>query len=166
LQNIWCFINLNQLYVEYNCFGCFEYFWISWDYDRCLKIWIWYVDFEWIEWLYVVVGKFCRLWLHCKWLRFLVSYKNWVMMHCVLNGTNFGICVLVHWDTVSVLLGYGSLFNWDASPCSIGIRVPVLLGYESLFFGIRVPVRLAYAYIYHGVFVCVVFMIYIFLVAW
>jgi hypothetical protein len=25
--------NLNQRYVEYNCFGSFEYFWISWNYD-------------------------------------------------------------------------------------------------------------------------------------
>jgi hypothetical protein len=87
---------------------------------------------------------------------------------------NMGYCLcsiwvtdsMLLWDTCPCSLRYVSLYYWDTGPCSIGIRVPVLLGYESLFFGIRVLVRLAYAYIYHGVFVCAVFMIYIFLVAW
>jgi len=37
LQNIYCFTNLNQMYVEYICFGWFEYFWVSWNYDDVWK---------------------------------------------------------------------------------------------------------------------------------
>jgi hypothetical protein len=50
-------MNLNQLYVEYICFGWFEYFWISWNYDD-VEVRIWYVEFEWIVYLYVVDGNF------------------------------------------------------------------------------------------------------------
>jgi hypothetical protein len=55
-----------------------------------------------------------------------MSYKNWVMMHCVLNGTNFGILSLFSgvtdstliWDIVSVLFELQTL-------CYFEIRVPV-----------------------------------------
>jgi hypothetical protein len=64
------------------------------------------------------------------------------MMHCVLNGINLGIRSMFFGVTDLTLI-------WDT--------VPVLWD--------TVHVRLAYAYIYYGEFVCIVFMIYIFLVA-
>jgi hypothetical protein len=63
-------------------------------------------------------------------------------MHSVLNSTNLGIRSLFFGVTDSTII-------WDT--------VPVLWD--------TVLVRLAYAYIYLSVFVCIVFMIYIFLVA-
>jgi hypothetical protein len=71
------------------------------------------------------------------------------MMHCVLNGINLGIR--------SLFFGIRSMFFGVTDLTLIWDTVPVLWD--------TVHVRLAYAYIYYGEFVCIVFMIYIFLVA-
>jgi len=66
-------------------------------------------------------------------------------MHCVLNGTNFGIRSLFSGVTDSTLIWDTILFSW-----SYGLYVP----WDT------VPVRLAYAYIYCDVMKCVVYLIY------
>jgi len=47
--------NLNQLYVDYNCFGWFEYFWVYWKYDDVLK-------YEYDIWSYNELCD-CMTWL-------------------------------------------------------------------------------------------------------
>jgi len=87
LQNIYCFTNLNQLYVDYDLF---------WVLLNILKLW-------WCWNTCMICGvrmncvtvcggwEFCRLGLHCKWLWFLV----WVIKlgHDALHAYqyNFGL---------------------------------------------------------------------------
>jgi hypothetical protein len=104
--------------------------------------------------------EFCRLWLDCKWLGFLV----WVIKlgHDALRAYRYKL-----WDMVPVLwsyrlgvnMGYGSCSLWVMDSMLTWHTIPalwdtVLIPWDT------VPICLAYAYIYCYVMKCIVCLIY------
>jgi len=77
------FYKPNQLHVDY------DLFWMIWlllsilKLWRCFEVWIWYVEFEWMVWLYVWLGVLKTIIALEHECDFRVSIKFVNMMHYV-----------------------------------------------------------------------------------